>query len=220
MDGKPGKKNKPLHLVILIVILLLLSVGIIIIFNFQTIKDQILASSFEPSEEIGEIEENLELTNKGRTIFFASSPSIDGESSLKADCPSPNNVVTLGCFQDGKIHISKTDLTASEGLAETTSAHELLHAIWFRLDEKTQDELLTELEDFYESTSSEFKKTLDPYSNEEFSEELYVRSAIQLEKLPEKLETHYEEYFKNRRKIYDFYLKSRDYEKKTGRLIY
>lgn len=208
------------RLALLLIIFFALGGIFIFMLNFQSIKDAIVAQRYIPTAEMQDIEQNLALTEKGATILHASSPEIVSKNSINSNCGIMENAVILGCYYDSRIFINQEDSTGYDGLAETTTAHELLHAIWFRLQPSEQDNLTAELRNVFEDTPRDFQETVAAYNEDEFNEELYVRSAIQLKELPDELENHYSQYFQNRQIIYNFYEESKLYEKHQGKLIY
>ncbi len=176
------------------------------IINFQAIKDFYFSTTFSPSNEISEIDQKLDLTDKGHRIFFASSPTINTAEDFNQNCKSAGeDISTLGCYNGQRIYIYNIESDELDGIKESTAAHELLHAIWQRLSTADKENLMPTLESIYEKSSEEFKKSLKTYEESAKTEEIYVRSATQIKDLPENLEKHYAEYFNNQDKIVEFY---------------
>jgi len=177
-----------------------------VILNYRFMIDLYLSATFEPAPEITTIKGKLDLTNNGSRIFLASSPTLNGPNEFNSVCDAQSSEVsTLGCFTNQKIYLYNVDSKELSGIKESTAAHELLHAIWFRLSAADREKLIPTLEYVYEKSDNDFKKTLETYEESAKIEEIYVRAATQIKNLPENLETHYSEFFKNQDGIVDFY---------------
>lgn len=176
------------------------------VFNFQFLKDTYLAMTFEPSEEILSIKDKLNLTENGNRIFLASAPTLNSADEFNIICNADNTETsTLGCFTNQKIYIYNIESEELAGVKESTSAHELLHAIWSRLSTADKENLIPTLESVYKKGDKDFKDSVENYEESARIEEIYVRSATQIKDLPENLETHYAKYFNNQDKIVDYY---------------
>ena len=196
-------KRKIIRLILWTVFLAVLAA---VILNFQTLRDLYLSLTFSPSVEISAIGDELELTDRGHRIFYASSPALSEANEFNEKCNTTEGAVsTLGCYTGQKIYIYNIDSEELEGVKESTAAHELLHAVWARLSTAERQNLIPTLESVYEKSNSDFKKSLETYDETAKTEEIYVRAATQIKSLPESLESHYAEIFKNQDKIVDFY---------------
>ena len=196
-------KRKIIRLIIWTVFLALLAAAIL---NFQTLRDLYYSLTFSPSAEMSAIGDKLELTDRGHRIFYASSPVLSDANEFNEKCNTTEGAVsTLGCYTAQKIYIYNINSKELEGVKESTAAHELLHAVWARLSTAERQNLIPTLESVYEKSNAEFKKSLETYAETAKTEEIYVRAATQIKTLPETLESHYAEVFKNQDKIVDFY---------------
>ena len=196
-------KRKIIRFIIWTIFLIGLAVAIL---NFQMIKDLYFATIFSPSYEISDINEELDLTDKGHRIFYASSPVLSDAKEFNEKCNTTEGTVsTLGCYNGQKIYIYNIESEELEGVKQSTAAHELLHAVWARLSTAERENLIPTLESVYGKSDDEFKKSLKTYSESAKTEEIYVRAATQIKDLPQSLEDHYAEIFKNQDKIVDFY---------------
>ena len=185
---------------------ILLVVSLLVIFNFQTVKDFFKASSFQPSEKLLAVESSLDLTDHGKLIFRATSPSLDSRDDFNKVCSAGQSEASiLGCYVADEIHVFDVESKEFSGIVESTSAHELLHAVWMRMDDREKSDLTPVLKSVYDSGSTEFKKTVDLYDSSAKLEEIYVRSATQIRDLPENLEKHFSTIFKNQDSLVGFY---------------
>lgn len=196
------KKNK-IALAISIVLLVIIT---FILINFQACKDFIISRTFQPSEKMLAVENSLNLTEKGRDIFRATSPALESREVFNKNCNSGSTEASiLGCYVSGNIHVFNVESKKISGIVESTSAHELLHAVWARMSEKEKTDLTPALKSISKNASSEFKKSIELYDESMKLEETYVRAATQIKNLPEVLETHFATIFKDQDAIVGFY---------------
>ena len=184
----------------------LLALFIVVFLNFTALKDYFVGLGYEPSAEMSEIKSSLSLTKKSDLIFNATFPTLESENEFNEACDSHNSEISvLGCFSGDKIYIYDIKSEELSGILESTTAHELLHAIWSRLKGSEKAALTPILEDVYNKNREMLKETLSAYSDEDRLDELYVRVGTQIRTLPEDLEAHYQKYFSDRAKIVAFY---------------
>ena len=192
-----------------IYLFIILALAAFLVLDFRNIKDFVKSSLFSPSKEISAIETSLKLTPYGSRVFRASSPSLisdhsEFESKCYTDSDSPESSI-LGCYTDDTIFIYNVTSDELSGITESTSAHELLHAIWARLPQSEKSSLTPTLESVYDSSDSLFKKSLENYPDSQRLEEIYVRSATQISALPDTLETHFAKFFRDQDSVVAFY---------------
>ena len=174
--------------------------------NRDWIYDYFRGASYEPVGEMARIREDLQLTDRGRFIFNASQPVLSGRESFNNACRTMDTeVAVLGCYTDGNIYIYNIDSAELKGIRELTTAHELLHAVWARMSDEEKNSLRDTLEQVYSKNTDVLKDELDTYTELERLEELYVRAGTEIADLPENLEKHYAEVFKNQDLIVGFY---------------
>ena len=177
--------------------------------SFSSLSDLYLSMVYSPSEKVENIESSLSLTKTGRRIFRASAPSLESDhtvfESLCYGENSSSDSTILGCFRDRKIFVYDIDSSELSGIVESTSAHELLHAIYSRLPSGEKSTLAPILEEIYASSSDDFRESVSSYPDSERLEEIYVRSATQLPSLPASLESHFAKYFSDRPSLVAYY---------------
>jgi chromosome segregation ATPase len=132
----------------------------------------------------------------------------------------------LGCYLTGddKIHIYNVEESELDGVKESTTAHELLHAVYLRLPFWEKNSLNNELKKVYDELpeDDDIKSSMKLYSSEDFYDELHSRLGTEKKDLSFELEKHYEAIFKDQDKIVDFYTSYsgtfKKYEKETEAL--
>ena len=202
----PEPKKSRTGLVLGIVGLFLAVLAALVFLNYTTLKDYFTGLSYEPSSEMIDIKEKLNLTPSADLIFKASFPVLETEEDFNRDCNSHDSEISvLGCFTGDKIYIYSIKASELSGILESTTAHELLHAVWSRLSGSEKAKLTPVLERMYKENEDMLKETLASYADEDRLDELYVRVGTQLKNLPSELSEHYSKYFNNQTSIVDFY---------------
>lgn len=161
---------------------------------------------YKPTATVSAIENELELTTKGWRIFASTHPAVESSRDFNDHCNSYDEEVSvIGCYVGGRMYIYEITLDELEAANTVTAAHELLHAAWERLPELKKLSLTPLLEEVYQEHQEWFDEELETYSEDERTEEIYTRAGTKLAKLPDKLERHYAEYFRNRQQIVAYY---------------
>ncbi len=190
----------------LVFVIILLATGLLVYLNYQILKDYFTGLSYAPSAEMTAVKEKLSLTDRADLIFKASFPVLEAKEEFNLDCDSHDSEISvLGCFTNEKIYVYDIKSSELSGIIESTTAHELLHAIWFRLSGAEKAALTPLLESVYDENVESLKDTLENYEAEDRLDELYVRVGTQIPSLPEELEVHYQKYFENRASLVEFY---------------
>ncbi|MBQ6130155.1 hypothetical protein IJI72_00440 [Candidatus Saccharibacteria bacterium] len=170
------------------------------------LADYFKARSYVPSTEMAELRDALDLTEKGTRIFNASTPLLDSRDDFNRDCNSSDpGIAVYGCYYLDTIYVYNIDSAELAGIRESTTAHELLHAVWARLSGIDKNRLVPLLESVYAEHKTALDKTLETYDESERLDELYVRIGTQIKTLPAELESHYAEIFSDQDKIVAFY---------------
>ena len=200
------KRVRKRHFVRWIFLTVLVAVIVAVAANWKWIYDWYLGIIYTPNAEMITIREKLGLTDEGRFIFNAAQPELDAAKEFNQNCrQEESETAVLGCYRNGDIYVY--DITAEEldGIRELTTAHELLHAKWARMSEDERRDLTESLTHVFEDNQEFLGSEIEPYDISEKQEELYVRAGTEVKKLPEQLEKHYGEIFRDQDKIVDFY---------------
>ena len=196
-------------LTVMVVILMVAVVGVMGwgIANREWVVDYVRGMNYEPFGEMARIRDDLKLTERGEFLFNATRPELDGEETFNANCRKEMDVevAILGCYTGDSIYVYNVDSDELEGIRELTTAHELLHAVWARMDESEKTELKGALEQVYNENKDVLEKELATYDTSERDEELYVRVGTEIAELPIGLEEHYAKIFTNQDLIVGFY---------------
>lgn len=186
------------------VVLVLISVGIAL--NFGFLRDFLSAIRYQPSDEVAQIRDKLDLTERGWVIFGASTPELKNKQEFNQYCRDKENATAiLGCYRSEKIYIYNILDEELDGIRELTAAHELLHAVYQRMSDKEKEEWNKKLEEIYNAHKDILGEEIELYDDAQKKEELYVRAGTEIKNLPEELEKHYAEIFRNQDKIVAYY---------------
>ena len=155
---------------IIISLSLVLLVAVFVIFGIffaHDFSDFLKAQNFKPSEKILQITSRIKLTNRAKTIFYATNPQVLSGDDFNSSCSKLVEKSTiLGCYNDDKISIFDVENSELDGVDEVTAAHELLHAIWNRTSKTEREKLSKKIEENYEKiTYFRYNDVISSYWN-------------------------------------------------------
>lgn len=204
MTNDQPKSHKPLILTCVFAVIAICAV--VFFLNRNYFIDAFNAMTYSPTPAMSEIRTKLSLTDDGTRIFNASHPVLSSREEFNDACQSHDEAVSvLGCYSsDRKVYVYNVEEETLAGIRESTSAHELLHAIWDRLPGSEKAELEPIVRKAYEE-HPELKESVESYAEDEQLGEMYVRLATQIADLPEALESHYAKYFKDQDSLVEYY---------------
>ena len=189
-------------------IMVIIGVAALLLFlNREWIHDYLRGREYQPTSEMQRIREDLALTERGEFLFNAAQPELNDRDEFNAHCRDGANteIAVLGCYTNSNIYIYNIEEDELEGIRELTAAHELLHAVYARMDEEEKEGFRSILDQVYDENEDILKRDLDTYDAAERFEEMYVRVGTEVADLPAELERHYSEIFKDQDKIVRFY---------------
>ena len=195
-----------------ILVIVLVAAITLLAINRQRVIDTISVLQFTPSSAVTEIEERMQLTSEGRLHFYATHPVVSPAEVFNTECPQrePGSPI-LGCYAAGRIYIFGITDERLDGIEEVTAAHEMLHAVWERLDQSTRDQLASLLEAKYATLNDPaLKERMEYYDRTQPGErinELHSILATEKADLGPELEAHYDTYFEDRSAIVGLYEK-------------
>ncbi len=159
-----------------------------------------------PSATVSTIAARGGLNDTGKFYLYASQAKIDGRASFQRDCPiaTGEKTVVLGCYSNRQIFLFDVTDSRLDGVEEVTAAHEMLHAVYERLDsgEKNRVNKLLEAE-FAQTADERLKNLIDEYKKfepDEINNELHSILATEVKLLSPELEKYYSQYFSDRQK--------------------
>ena len=194
----------------LVAIAILGSAAFFVLSNQRGIRDYFTAQNYKPDSEILKTENKIKPTTNAKTIFYASNPKVEDSEEFNKNCKNrEEDSAILGCYKSGEIHLYDVKNSKLDGIKEVTAAHELLHAIWERMNLSERDKIGKLLDAEYERVKdADFEKLMQSYDRTEPGERINeLHSLIGTEQLEisKELEEHYAKFFKNRREIAQIY---------------
>lgn len=214
---KEAKRNK---LILLVAVSVLFLIALFFInLDYNSINDQYKANGFKPSAEIEALVLKMNLTDKAKTILYASSPQLKDKVAFNGTCGHDGDpdAYVAGCYYviNGEEYIdiynSGKDATELQNSyynytnsKVVTLAHEMMHAAYSRVSDKDKEWIEVELNKIY-SNNSDLRSELSKYPSSQKFDELYVRVATEVYGISSRLEKHYALYFKDRQYIAKLY---------------
>lgn len=199
-----SKQKSSFGKIIVLIIIVLIAAAIAL--NWTWVRDFYRGTIYRPSDTMMQIRDSLDLTERGNFLFNASQPALNSEEEFNDNCQSfDDEEAVLGCYTDFNIYVYNITEPRLKGIRELTTAHELLHAVYARMDVIEKDALRADLEKVYLENTAVLKEEIEAYDTDEQLEEIYVRSGTEIKNLPETLEKHFAEVFNDQDKIVDFY---------------
>ena len=183
-----------------------LAVVVTLVLNRDKVYDYYRGLTYRPSSEMVEIRDSLGLTTEGEFVFNASQPELSERDEFNANCrPDDAETAILGCYVMENIYVYNIEDEQLKGIKELTAAHELLHAVFARMNDNEKDALKSDLNKVLKENGEILQEDLSIYPAEERFEELYVRAGTEVKKLPDNLEKHYAKVFKDQDRVVNFY---------------
>lgn len=174
-----------------------------LVLNQRYVVDQLTVWQYHPDTDVKAIVDKSDMSGKGKFLFYASQPTIDGTQAFNQYCEKsePQSAI-LGCYNNLKIYIYDVDDPKLDGIEEVTAAHEMLHAAWDRLDgpEKTRISKLLEAT-YMKLNDKNLNQRMEYYARTEPTErenELHSILGTEFSNLGQELETYFDTYFDDR----------------------
>ena len=194
----------------------IVTVGIagLVFANSQTITDNIIALQYNTSEEMQNIIDTVGMTDGSNVVFKASKPVLHKTQQFNELCggfEDKDSVHVLGCYTGSNIHLFEVSDERLEGMTEVTAAHELLHAVYNRLNFFEKTKIKNLLVEEYESLikkNPELEERMQAYSDLEesqFINELHSVLGTEVGTLSPELESYYNKIFKNRQEVFSLF---------------
>lgn len=185
----------------------LLAIGFVFaLLNRQYIIDQIVVWQFKPSEAVVSLGDRSGMSDKGKFYLYASQTELNDREDFNKACGSLQNekTVVLGCYRGSlkRIHVFKVDDSQLDGVEDVTAAHEMLHAVYDRLDsgEKKRVGALLQAEraKITDERLLSLIKEYEKYEPGQVVNELHSIFGTELRTMSPELEEYYSQYFSNR----------------------
>jgi hypothetical protein len=182
----------------------------------ERVIDQFTVWNYSPPAAIAEYATRADLTDEGRFLLYASTPSISTGKAFDSACATrQEGVGILGCYLPATRTVHLFDVTDArlDGLDEVVASHEMLHAAWDRMSDAERSALapMLEAEAAKRSDDKDLSDKLAFYAASEPGErlnELHSILGTEYASLSPALEAHYALYFADRSIIVGLHDKS------------
>jgi len=187
--------------------LLTIGIAMLLMINARTLVDYYFWLTFKPSSEMQQLIDRVGLTDTGTRILYSARPELKDSAKFNDVCRNNESTTSItGCYTSGQIYVFNVTNQDLDGIKETTLAHELLHATYARLSSNDRARVNDWVEAAYKSCNSKdlqgrFDEYYNQYEPSERDNELYAIFGTECKDLPNSLEAHYDQFFKNRAEI-------------------
>ena len=194
---------------VLVSVAIALTSSLVVIFYGHRIYDHFAAQAFTPSSQIAAIHDNLKLTKQGSDILYASQPKLEDGQAFNNSCQSAERTAAiLGCYYMRRVYVYDVTNNELAEAEEVTTAHEMLHAAYERLnafDRNRIDELIDAEYNRLQGDSKvqqlmEYYKKAEPSA---LTNELHSILGTVVADLSPELEDYYARYFTDRQHVVD-----------------
>lgn len=201
----PRRKNYMWRAVLSAAAVLVLS-GCGILYG-QQVVDAIKARLYHPTGQIESVTTRLQLTDRGRDIFYATNPLVESKQEFNNNCQSEERTVAiLGCYYRDRVYLYAIANEKLDGTLEVTAAHEMLHAAYQRLNffERARVDQLIKTQYAALKDDASLKEIMQYYQQAEPGAEINELHSIlgtTVATLDPELEQYYNRYFGDRASI-------------------
>ena len=184
--------------------------------NRQFVLDQVSVWNYQPSASVESLDNRVKFTDKGLFTFYATKPVLAEPGEFNGSCPRQEaGSPILGCYTSAdRIFVFNVANEQLDGMKEVTAAHEMLHAVWYRMSASEQKRIGALLTAAYDKTANaELKERMAYYQRTEpeaITNELHSILGTEVGNLGSELEDYYGQYFENRQIILDLHAKYND----------
>lgn len=197
----------------------LLAVVLVVFFNRVSLYDWYKLRSYVAPAPVAALATETTMNQYGTKLFYVNHPSIEDKATFNSSCREDEQTIVLGCYIKARgIHILDVTDDRLDGVEQVTAAHEMLHAAYERLGSSEKSRINKLLQDTYEKMNdSRISSNIESYkaAKADVNNELHSILGTEVASLPADLETYYQKYFNDRKKIVAF---STTYESElTGR---
>ncbi len=142
------------------------------------------------------------MTAEARELLARTVPELTDRDSIGQRCSLEPDVSVLGCYQAGHIAVLSVTDPRLDGITETTTAHEMLHAAWASLGVVERSRLAAQLQAAYQARATpELDERLDIYRALDptvIDSELHSILGTEVGDLGPELEAYYTRWFTDR----------------------
>ena len=174
--------------------------------NASTLRDWLTVGKAAETARIADYVARAGLSSAGRFYLLAARPTLHSPDTFDQSCPRREaGIAVLGCYSvaDDTIHLLDITDDTLTTLEPVVAAHEMLHAVWARLDPMERTTVSAEIEQSFTSVSNpDLLGRLAPYESLTPAQrvaELFAILGTESATVTPALEEFYARYFDDRR---------------------
>lgn len=183
--------------------------GGVLIWQRQAVTDWYKLRGYQPSQEIQAVVIETGLTDYAKHLLYVNRPElVPDRSAFGGDCPIDfEKTIVIGCYRSGDdgIFVYKVADSRLQGIVQTTTAHEMLHAAYARLSFREKKQVNAMLQRYYDNELKDerIRRVLDSYKvgGADVANEMHSIFATEIPTLSPELEQYYRRYFTDRQKV-------------------
>lgn len=184
----------------------LVGAGYFVVVFRQDIQDWWALRNYQPSPAIAQIADDTAMIGHARDMFFVSNPKIEDAEAFNMHCShTGEKSAVLGCYTGQRIYLYNVKDPRLDGVIEVTAAHEMLHAVYERLDQAQKARIDSMIEaELPLVTDERLKGLIELYARTEPGQKLNEMHSIlgtEYGNLSSNLEEYYAQYFSDRSKV-------------------
>lgn len=181
--------------------------------NREAILDWVALRNYSPPASIVSLADQDTMTPLARHYLFVNRPLLADRDVFNKHCTKEHEQsIVLGCYTGNRKGIYVYNITDKElfGVQQVTTAHEMLHQAYDRLDTSERNRIDGLLQDYYRHslTDASVKAQIAEYQKTEpdaIDNEMHSLFGTEIAQLPSELEDYYKQYFTDRGKVAAFY---------------
>ncbi len=173
--------------------------------NRGAVRDWLVVGKSIPTATLDGYAVDAGMSSAGRFYLYATKPVLHSPETFDESCPiKESGIAVLGCYDPSADTIHLLDITDDQltTLEPVVAAHEMLHAVWARLDSAEQNRVGRLVDAAYRALPTDQITTrLAAYGDLEATTrtaELFALLGTEVSVLPEELEAVYARYFDDR----------------------
>lgn len=173
------------------------------------IYDAYRLQGYTPPAKVVSLADETSMSAPARKLFYVYRPSLETKESFRQHCTSAEKSIVLGCYISFRgIYLQDISDERLAGIMQVTSAHEVLHAAYDRLDSSEKKRINVLLNARFEQLPNDhrIKQTVEEYkkTGADINNELHSILPSEIRDLGPELEAYYSRYFIDRTKIVAF----------------
>jgi hypothetical protein len=174
----------------------------------QQIADWWRLRNYQASADIVALADDDTMTAAAKHFFYINHPLLEDKRAFNYHCSDKSEeTAVLGCYHGNRqgIYLYAVTDERLNGVRQVTSAHEMLHQAYDRLDSADRKQVAQMLQDYYNNDLQDeaIRTKMESYRKQgaDIVNEMHSVFGTEVGNLPTPLENYYKRYFTDRHKI-------------------